>query len=191
MEVIMNKQPELTATTKQNLIDAFWEIYKYKSIQNITVKEITEKAGYNRGTFYVYFKDVYELPDQIEFSLLPTIDDMDMNIMDFESSHPINKFIEMYNRNGKYLSVLLGENGDPYFQTKIKEHTKPLFKAIMNKQGLKSSIESDYAIEYLLSAMFGVMTYWFTRKEELPLEDFLSLLYKITKVGPMNILLMG
>ena len=47
----MNKQPHITTQTKQNLIDAFWALYCEQRIEKITVKEITNKAGYNRGTF--------------------------------------------------------------------------------------------------------------------------------------------
>jgi len=62
----MKKQPELTAQTKENLIEAFWQIYCEKGLGKITVKEITAKAGYNRSTFYEYFTDVYDVLDQIE-----------------------------------------------------------------------------------------------------------------------------
>lgn len=47
--------------TKNNLIEAFWSIYKVKPLPKITVKEITDKAGYNRGTFYTYFSDINEI----------------------------------------------------------------------------------------------------------------------------------
>ena len=72
----MNKQPEVTAQTKQNLIDAFWSLYCEKRIEKITVKEITQMAGYNRGTFYEYFTDVYDVLDQIELSLVPTLNEL-------------------------------------------------------------------------------------------------------------------
>ena len=51
----MKKQPELTAQTKENLMEAFWQIYCEKRIEKVTVKEITAKAGYNRSTFYRVF----------------------------------------------------------------------------------------------------------------------------------------
>lgn len=57
----MRKQPEVTEQTKTNLRTAFWELYKEKPIEKITIKEITDAAGYNRGTFYLYYKDVYDL----------------------------------------------------------------------------------------------------------------------------------
>ncbi|MDD3306418.1 MAG: TetR/AcrR family transcriptional regulator [Acetobacterium sp.] len=52
--------------TRQNLIDSFWRLYCKKSIEKITVKEICALAGYNRSTFYVYFKDAYEILEEIE-----------------------------------------------------------------------------------------------------------------------------
>ena len=61
----MKKQPEITVQTKQNLTDAFWQIYCTKRIDKITVRDITTKAGYNRGTFYEYFRDVYDVLEQI------------------------------------------------------------------------------------------------------------------------------
>ena len=72
----MKKQPELTAQTKENLMEAFWQIYCEKRIEKITVKEITMKAGYNRSTFYEYFTDVYDVLEQIENSLIPSPQDL-------------------------------------------------------------------------------------------------------------------
>lgn len=68
----MNKH----ASTHQSLIDAFWELYTQKRIDKITVREITAKAGCNRGTFYEYFLDVYDVLEQIENGLIPEIDEL-------------------------------------------------------------------------------------------------------------------
>ena len=52
----MKKQPQITEQTKDNLRSAFWTLYSSKPIDKITIKEITDLAGYNRGTFYLYYK---------------------------------------------------------------------------------------------------------------------------------------
>ena len=62
----MAKRPHITETTRKNLIDAFWKLYQTKPIERISVREITDIAGYNRGTFYLYFKDVHDVLEQIE-----------------------------------------------------------------------------------------------------------------------------
>lgn len=51
-------------STKENIIIAFWEIYREKSINKITIKELMDKAGYHRSVFYTYFKDIYDLLEQ-------------------------------------------------------------------------------------------------------------------------------
>jgi len=69
----MKKQPEITERTKAILTDAFWQLYCQKDIHNISVKEITDKGGFNRSTFYQYFTDVYDVLNQIEDSLIDCV----------------------------------------------------------------------------------------------------------------------
>ena len=49
------------ATTKFAIAFAFKELLLEKSIDKITINDITEKCGINRQTFYYHFKDIYDL----------------------------------------------------------------------------------------------------------------------------------
>ena len=71
--------------TKKSLFDAFVELRSQKPLEKITVKEITDAAHISKQTFYLHYKDIYDLADQIESELieqmcqdLPNIE----NIMD-------------------------------------------------------------------------------------------------------------
>ena len=44
--------------TPEILKDAFWKLYSEKEISKIRISEITNLAGYNRGVFYLYFKNI-------------------------------------------------------------------------------------------------------------------------------------
>jgi len=66
----MKKQPEVTALTRKNLIQAFWYLYCQKKVNDISIKEITDKAGYHRSTFYEYFLDINDVLEQVEDELL-------------------------------------------------------------------------------------------------------------------------
>ncbi len=39
-----------------------------KPIEKISIRELTDTAGYNRTTFYNYFSDIYDVLDYIENS---------------------------------------------------------------------------------------------------------------------------
>ncbi len=176
----MNKHKENSIQTKQNLMDAFWALYCERGIEKITVREIAQKAGYNRGTFYVYFADVYDVLEQIENSLLPSIEDLPP--LQFDATLPIDNFVKMYADHSKYYTVLLGEKGDPSFAAKLKSSVKSSLEAHFATAQAKS-LELDYMLEFVLSAMIGVLTHWFQSEEKLPKEQLVALIYRLMTLG--------
>jgi len=184
----MKKQPDLTAQTKQNIIDAFWQIYCEKGIEKTTAKEITIKAGYNRSTFYEYFTDVYDVLEQIENSLLPGLQYLPpLRLVDSAATQlPIDTFIHMYEKNRKYYIVLLGDKGDSSFQSKLKHSVKDMLKKRFIAQGIIDDYELDFTLEYMLSAMIGVLSYWFSLDTIPPRDRLLKLMYELTNNGVIH-----
>jgi len=156
----MKKQPELTAQTKENLIEAFWGLYCKKKIEHITVKEITEKAGYHRSTFYEYFVDIYDVLNQLEESLLEYIkDNVLKGLKSEEQADLTRRLADLYEVKGNYLSVLLGNDGDPNFANKIKIAMRP---ALIEAFGLsENDVHTAYILEFALSAIIAALTYWY------------------------------
>lgn len=52
----MKKQNIRNTNTKEKISSAFIELLKKKSIEDITIKEITEKSKINKATFYAHFE---------------------------------------------------------------------------------------------------------------------------------------
>lgn len=183
----MRKQPQITAQTKQNLKDAFWSLYCEQRIEKITIKEITNKAGYNRGTFYEYFTDVYAVLEDIEKSLIPKLDELPpVSIPSRSVGMPLDSFFDLYKQNNQYYSVLLGDKGDPAFASKLKNAIKPnLMNVFAEKQGV-NLVELDYIMEYTLSSMIGIMSYWFKQSDPLPSEELFELLSRLMEQGVLK-----
>jgi len=180
----LSKRIETTSQTKQNLIDAFWTLYCEVRIEKITVKDITNRAGYNRGTFYEYFKDVYDVLESIESSLMPTIDELPPVLIGSEMhGMPMNTFFELYEKNNKYFSVLLGDNGNPAFASKLKNFIKPLLMQEFINESDVVKKELDYILEYTLSGMIGIMSYWFRQSDRLSNVELHELINKLMVQG--------
>ncbi|MDO4925716.1 MAG: TetR/AcrR family transcriptional regulator [Turicibacter sp.] len=47
--------------TKQLIKQSLIELMHEKEFKEITVKDITERADLNRGTFYLHYVDIYDL----------------------------------------------------------------------------------------------------------------------------------
>jgi AcrR family transcriptional regulator len=185
----MEHNPEITAQTKKNLMDAFWDLYSKEGIEKTSVRKIVAKAGYNRSTFYEYFTDVYDVLEQIEASILPDIEKhrhfLQDIIMGTGAHLPLQHLTAVYSKNKKYFVVLLGKNGDPAFQEKIKNVYKELVRP-----HLQSWVADDFTLEctleYMISAFLGVMTYCFTREKNPDIEKMVQLLGSLMNDGLMK-----
>jgi AcrR family transcriptional regulator len=178
----MNKQPELTEQTRANLLEAFWSLYTVKRIDQITVKEIAAKAGYNRGTFYEYFKDVYQCLDDIENMALPRLEELPPLPGATANAPPpefFEPFIRMYREKFAYYDVLLGERGNPGFQRRLIDGIKASIMNAAQARGKQKKAELDYMLEYVLSGMIGIMRYYFHSRPSGSKAEIMALLYKI------------
>ena len=174
------KQPEITMMTKQIIKDSFWELYKEQKIENITVKDITQKAGFNRSTFYAYFTDVYDVLEQIEDDLMPKTEHLPpIDISREHSDDFLRNIITIYEKNSAYYSVLLSENGDPRFAKKMKNVFKSMMiEAITNRVNI-SPEEIDYALEFLVGATLSIVKHWFDQDKNIPMQQLIPLMYKL------------
>lgn len=183
----MNKQPEITEQTRSNLLEAFWSLYAEKRIDQITVKEIAARAGYNRGTFYEYFVDVRQCLDLIEARSLPRLDELPpIPGEPAPSADFIKSFIELYREKFRYYDVLLGDRGDPSFQRRLIDCIKA---AIINSRKLPEvvgTVELDYLLEYILSGMIGIMRYYFHSRPKGSQAEMVAIIYKLMSGDTMR-----
>ncbi len=117
---------------KDEIIAAFWEQYKNKPIEKITIKSITQACNIHRATFYIHYQDVYAVLEEIEHSLLHALDEI--NVISFEVANDMegfsNTLYRIYQDNREYLHYLVIENKDPDFSEKYKNQLKDIFPNI-------------------------------------------------------------
>lgn len=172
----MKKQPEITTQTKQNFVDAFWSLYKTNKIENITVKQITDIAGYNRATFYRYFENVYQILEYIENALLKSIDTtFHQSVLNHSNDISVENFITEFNKQGEYISILFSEKGDPYFVSKYKMLIKKNVKFFLPNYSTKQ----DLILEASISAIISSIIYWYNNQDKISIEELAILLRKI------------
>ena len=183
----MKKHPEITAQTRENLIEAFWMIYAQKKIDHITIQEITEKAGYHRSTFYEYFVDIYDVLGQVEESLLAYLkEEVVKGLAGEQNEDFVRRLADLYDSKGQYLSVLLGENGDPHFARKLQAVMRPVLMEIFNMP--ENDIHTIYILEFGLSACLSTITYWYKSNKDLPSKELVGLVRSMLMNGVFPLL---
>ena len=184
----MNKQPDKTAQTKFILSTAFWELFKKKPITKITVKNITDRAGFYRSTFYLYFTDVYDVLDQIEDNILH---DWEIMIKEVWEQGKQAMMFEMvttfFKQNGEYMCVLLSPKGDPSFQQKIKSIMRP--KMFSHFKLSEKNAKGSMIFEFLISAMLAFCAEWYRNSKYVSAEDAVALLQSLSSESIASVIL--
>ncbi len=177
-------ESDIKKRTKKNLKEAFWQLYEKKEVSKITVKDVTTLAGYNRSTFYEYFKDVYDVLEQLEESLIKK------PLMPFKKSKEgkevesiIMALSEEFERNKRYFSVLLGDNGDPRFRSKVQNKIKPKIREKLEDLGVKDENKINILIEYQVSAMLGIMIYIHTSENPPKISELFEVVNSLNRHG--------
>lgn len=186
----MNKQPMVTEQTKKNLVQAFWKLLNEKRIDQITVKEISDTAGYNRSTFYVYFTSVRDILEQEEDRLLSYIKENAAEVLFpnlVKGIKPEATQLYFYTKS-EYLKILLGENGDPRFSGRLKRTMLPVaFQAFGLEQSDK---HARYIFNFCFSAVMSVLLQWYER-QDLKVDEVFLMVWTMLSQGVFSYLRMN
>lgn len=169
---------EVTEQTKHNLKEAFWSLYRKKSIEKITVKEITTLAGYNRGTFYLYFRDTYDVLAQMEDELLTVVRNLIAQWLEEDARHNLSthmgNLMELAKKYSSYIGVLLSAQGDPMFASRLKEILRPIIvNWVLIDQPL-NALESDMLTDFYLSGLLSVIAKWLNEQQDMTIHQFVQ-----------------
>lgn len=176
METIMDteKQDRRVRKTKKAIKDAFSSLISEKSLDNITVKELSEKADINRKTFYNYYDSVYSLVDEIENNIILSFKKTlykidfkkgleDTNIIFSNLNDFISQDIDFYGK-------LLGSQRNSSLVNKIVLVLKEECKSSILQQIYIEPYQLDLLVTFCVSGMIETYRSWFNSDKEVPLE---------------------
>lgn len=180
------KQPEVTARTRNRLRRAFWMLYERQPIEKITVRQITDLAGYNRATFYMYYTSVLDLREHVEDDFIArrmtAIRDVIVDFSDPESIRiNLAAFLDQTAKDKPFLKVLLGPHGDPAFVEKMKEAVKPFMMPFIERNVGEDAAgrNMEYVREFYFSGVLAVIRRWLTDSDPMPAEELLELIVSV------------
>ncbi|MBP5310996.1 MAG: TetR/AcrR family transcriptional regulator [Lachnospiraceae bacterium] len=61
----MGKAEENKLKKRESLLDTAFKLFTEKGIHNTSISDIVEQAGVAKGTFYLYFKDKYDINNKL------------------------------------------------------------------------------------------------------------------------------
>jgi AcrR family transcriptional regulator len=169
------KEDRRVRRTKKMLTQALMQLMQEKQVKEITVRELTDLADMNRGTFYLYYRDIYDMLEKLEDSMFEALDSIAaMHETDAarQETKPILldvfRFVE---ENREIVRVLLSPHGDMKFLHRlyevIREKCLTVFPDAAAAQQEKEA-DFDYRFSFVIYGAAGLIRAWVNRDCEEP-----------------------
>lgn len=174
--------------TKKLLRQGLISLLMEKDINSITINELVTLVDINRGTFYLHYKDLYDLLHQIEDDLMSELTGI-LNEYNIDGMKDENKLffvdiLKFIKENADLVLLLLSQNGDLAFLNKLKKAVEEnCFQNL--KQLYQHANPYSYAVftAYSVSGSIGVIQLWLENGHSESIESLASILANIVEKG--------
>ena len=151
--------------TERELKKAFLSLLAEKPIDKITIKDLTDRADINRGTFYLHYTDIYDLFSEIEKETINKVNEATEKHTPQELKKDIYPLIhDLFagiDENREIFTMLFENNRNSDFSEKITNAIK--IKCYYDWDAIfKDANKDNYGVysSFIISGCIGLIRYW-------------------------------
>lgn len=162
--------------TRNNIMNAFIQLRSKKELEKITVKELAELAVINKATFYLHYRDIYDLSDTLEDELIGNC----LKGLQSQNTHLIqdgvSELISAFMSQGQLFNIIFSGSRKNILVEKLEYELK---KIIFERY---PKYKDDLQINLFLTAqIYGMFHAYFKYKNEPDISAMLTSLSEIPK----------
>lgn len=183
--------------TKLAIRDALVTLIKEKGFDALTVSDIVTRANINRGTFYLHYKDKFDLLEQTETKILQEIQHIFLQANSLPTGglnraeqlqQLVIMLLEYVREHADLMQAFFGLQGNYSFITRMRTMAEQNLNlgALSGLSEKGFLVPREYLLSYVLHANLGVLQAWFvTGCKETP-QEMARILFQLSFAGPMR-----
>lgn len=186
----MNRSESKYFATAARMDEAFLELLEKKDFTYITVKEICEKAGVNRSTFYLHYETVSDLlAESARYIITQFVEAMPHDTAEFMSQIQTRPLEELYLITPEYLTPYLNyiKKHRRIFRTTLEQASvlgmndaylslnRHVFMPILNRYQVPLS-NQKYMMPFYINGLMGIVNEWLKEDCEDSIERMISVI---------------
>ena len=175
------KDNQRTRLSKKMFQNAVLELMEEKGgIEKISVRELCEKAGLNRSTFYAHYAEPREVLAEAEEDILRETAEHIQKIGAQKKGGGkefISSFLRYIRENDRVFRVLLVTAADPAFKSRFMQLS--LLNLFRHMQLTMDNEKQQYVYSYLLNGSLGILTQWIRSDYAAPVTELVDLLFTL------------
>lgn len=186
----MNRSESKYFATAARMDEAFLELLEKKDFTYITVKEICEKAGVNRSTFYLHYETVSDLlAESARYIIDQFVEAMPHDTAEFMSQIQTRPLEELYLITPEYLTPYLNyiKKHRRIFRTTLEQASvlgmndaylslnRHVFIPILNRYHVPLP-NQKYMMLFYINGIMGIVNEWLKENCEDSIEHMISVI---------------
>lgn len=151
--------------TKKAIHNVFCEMAKEKKLNEMTIKELCSQADINKSTFYLHYRDIYDLANSIQTSFVDNvctvIDEYSYDTIIARAPEIWKRVAEKYFKDSNDVGMLMQRPG---MSVMAQELERRAIDTIMNKfvaAGMKKDSEDYFHhhlyVTFIINGYIGVL----------------------------------
>lgn len=175
---------------KEILAHSLYILMQEKSFDKITIKQIAEKAGVIRGTFYNHFYDKYEAHEYLTYLILFEKNVNISSIRENNSIFILNIFSNI-EENKDFFRKSFKIDGQNNFENVLNKMFISIIEELIETQNLditKLEIDKDYFVNSLANSIVFQIKFWNDHQFKYSSEEMKDMFYKYHTNSTLDIL---
>lgn len=192
----MNKQESKYFNTASLFDEALVILLEQKDSEYITVKEICEKAGFNRSTFYLHYESIEDLLNEtLEYTVNKLVMHFNISPKDFIEKINTSSKEDLILINEEYLKNYLEfvKNNKKLFMAAFKNPTvmrakeaylgleKYIFNPILDKYNVPNH-KRKYMLQFYIQGIMAIIREWTINDCKDNIEDVINIIIECVRL---------
>lgn len=184
------KEDRRVRRTKKLLSQGLIELMQHKQVKDITVRELADLVDVNRGTFYLYYRDIFDMLERLEEELFEQLN----AVILAHKGEPVltharpmlTDLFRIVAENKEICSVLLGDNGDIKFLQKLSNVIQEKLRTDWLNGYVENETEFEYRYAFGALGFIGLLRTWLHRDCAESADDMAALADSLIRQGIMT-----
>ena len=186
----MNKKESKYFATATKMDEALIKLLGKKEFEYITIRELCDRAGVNRSTFYLHYDNMTDLLQEttryvfdkfLTYFSAPNIDYAKCGLEEliFTRKEYVIPYLTFIKENQRIFKTALNNLGTMGFEAYYNRMFSHIFNPILERFGV-AVCERQYVIKYYLSGITAISLEWLDGGCETPIDTIYEIIFKCT-----------
>ncbi|MEH7314033.1 TetR/AcrR family transcriptional regulator [Priestia megaterium] len=159
----MSKVDRRVQKSQEAIKNAFIELMSEKNLDQITIKDISDRANVGRRTIYDHYMDKFDLLDRLIEEHINALRKLCESAAELDFKEGNLMWFEYFERNYSFFSTMLTSKGAPVFRSHFLKFVIEELEADVDiTKGINKGLNKELVLKFFGAAIVEIVEFWFT-----------------------------